>query len=264
MDWMTQRLENHWLACMAAAGGGGRVTRLPGALVVVNPNVGGCALNFITLRSTSPDDLGQALEYGAALLAGEQRPPAVFVSPAAGSVEEIEQQLSRKRWRCTTRQAVLAMDLPAPDAGTESLHVQTIGPDQLDSWADTLVQGYEVSPHAAPDIRAAWAPLLQAPGEGCWSQFYLAWLEGSPVGTGLLWSQGEIAGLYCGAVIPTARRRGIERATVLRRLAEASSRGALVATLQTEAGSPVEHLCVHRLGFRVAHYRSLWVPATKL
>jgi hypothetical protein len=140
--------------------------------------------------------------------------------------------------------------------------VGVITPEQIPRWGKTLVEAYEVAPGPGAELAGAWGALLRSPGEGSWARGYLAHLDGQPAGTGLTWGQGEIAGLYCGAVLPTLRRRGVHRATVLRRLADALAAGSRLATLQTEVGSPVEQLCTSQLGFSLAYHRELWSPVS--
>lgn len=256
-------LENHWLACMASAGGGGRLTRLPGAVVLSNPHVGSTLWNFIALRGAVASQLEPLLAMAGALLAEHGRPPAIFLSPAAGDMERIAAALRDRGWRRAVEQVVLITDLPSALNETESeVIVEEIDATALQRWGETLVEAYEVEPRAGQAIAEAWTSLFGHPGEGSQVAYYLARLAGQPVGTGLTWSQGEIAGLYCGAVLPAFRRRGVERATLARRLNDAARKGSRLAMLQTEVGSPVEHLCLARLGFRVAYHRELWVPAS--
>jgi len=257
---LSQLLENHWLSCMATAGHG-RITRLASAVVLTSPRLPGAFLNFILLRGADPEQLGPVLEAGRAILSAEGRPPALFLRPREGDGGALASALSRLGWRQIERQVVLARALPAgrPHAPPD-VDVHEIGPDQLAQWGRLLVTAYEVLPEAGEAIRAAWGSLLAEPGEGCRSRLYLASVGAQAAGTGLTWIQGEVAGLYCGAVVPHLRRRGVERATVMRRLTDAASDGARLATVQTTPGSPVMHLCIDTLGFHLADEREVWLP----
>lgn len=256
------RLENHWLTCMATAAGGAQVTRMGRGTVVINPNVSGQAFNFIALRGARPERLGAILETGGALLAGGGRPPAVFLSPASGSMEELAQGLTDLGWHRVMQQAVLCRELPGPPGPPfpEGVALERVAPRQVRLWGRTLAAAYEVDPFAGERLTRAWGSMLTEKDETWWATGYLARVDGSPAGTGLVWGQGEIAGLYCGAVLPAFRRRGIHRATVLQRLADAAQAGCRWATLQTDVGSPVERLCTSELGFHIAYGRELWVP----
>ncbi|HLN60172.1 MAG TPA: GNAT family N-acetyltransferase [Symbiobacteriaceae bacterium] len=256
------RLENHWLTGMATAGGGGRTTRLPGAIAVANPQLAGTTFSFIALRSATPDHLADTLEMGSALLAAEGRAPLVCLSPLAGDVPTLTAGLESLGWKQVAAQVVLIRPLPGPDlpAPRPDVQVGQVEAGDLPAWGETLVEAYEVEPIAGEAIAAGWTSLAAAHGDDGEAQFYLARLEGKPAGTGLTWLRAGLAGLYCGAVLPAVRRRGVERATLLRRLTDAAAKGAEGAYLQTEVGSPVEQLCRTRLNFAVSHTRTLWIP----
>jgi GNAT superfamily N-acetyltransferase len=255
------RLENHWLACMASAGGGGRTTRLPGAVAVANPQVAATAFSFIALRAVRADSLADTLDMGAALLSAEGRVPVVYLSPLAGDVAHLALRLKELGWKQAARQVVLARPLPlaAPPDQADVL-VEQCSPGDLGLWGRILAEAYEVEPIAGEAIARGYTALHNSQGAGSQAHFYLARVEGQLAGTGLTWLHGGLAGLYCGAVLPALRRRGVERATLVRRLADAAAAGCSAAFLQTEAGSPVEHLCLQRLGFALAYERTLWVP----
>jgi GNAT superfamily N-acetyltransferase len=256
---LVQRLENHWLVGMASIGGGGRVTRIPGATVLVNARASGAFANTIVLRGVTPELLPTTLELGNALLAGERRPPALLLSPLAGHAELLARALERAGWRQQVTQSVLMRSLPGstlPEVGP--IRVAPIQPDQLPVWSALLAEAYEVDPVAGEAIGKAWSSLYALPGEGAHVQFYLAELEGRYVGTGLRWRQGDTVGLYCGAVLPDARRRGVARALLVQRLADSAREGARLALLQTEVDSPMDHLCRTQVGFSQAYVRSFW------
>lgn len=253
--------ENHWLACMAGVGDG-RVTRLAGGLVLSSPHLSGALANCLLPRDCPADRLPAFLEAGGALLAACGEEPALFLSPDAGDLPALAGVLLDRGWRPAVRQVVLGCDLPLPPADiSPEVEVTEVDPSSPDLWIETLAAAYEAEPLRARTISRAWADLAASPGDGCQAVLCMAYLGGSPVGTGLAWAQGSTAALYCGAVLPAYRRRGAERATMLYRLAWAAAAGCCQAVLQTEEGSPVEHLCVDRLGFRRLYQRTLWLPA---
>jgi GNAT superfamily N-acetyltransferase len=92
----------------------------------------------------------------------------------------------------------------------------------------------------------------------------LASLDGEPVGAAALDLAGDLAGLYFGAVIPSARRQGIQRALMEYRLQIARDRGCRVATVGTLPGVATERNA-RRCGFGPCYTRAALVrPAPGL
>ena len=80
-------------------------------------------------------------------------------------------------------------------------------------------------------------------------KYYLAYLNGSPVGCAMLIAGGKYAGLYGLGVLPRFRNRGVASALMAGRIQEVINRKASVIFLQTESGSKNERI-FKRLGFR--------------
>ena len=88
----------------------------------------------------------------------------------------------------------------------------------LEPFADVYHRAWAIT-----GFRVPMAPWLTAPG---W-RLYLATVEGRPAGTAILYLDGEDAYLADGAVDPDFRRRGVHRALLDRRVAEARTAGAV-------------------------------------
>jgi N-acetylglutamate synthase-like GNAT family acetyltransferase len=77
---------------------------------------------------------------------------------------------------------------------------------------------------------------------------FVASLDGADAGIGALGISGDVALLYCAAVLPACRGRGVHRALLAARTAAAAGRGASQAALKTEPGSFAER-SARALGF---------------
>ena len=96
------------------------------------------------------------------------------------------------------------------------------------------------------DIDRAYAGLVPGYFVGYWNE--------TPVGGGGCTLAGEVARLWGTAVVPAFRGRGVYRALVRARLAQATAQGAALALVHAEpASSPV----LQRLGFRVYGQRQV-------
>lgn len=85
---------------------------------------------------------------------------------------------------------------------------------------------------------------------------FCALSEGRPVGAGMMDVRDGVAALWGAAVAPEFRRRGVQRALMAVRLAEAVRAGAHAATVETSPGGPT-HRNAARWGFALAYSRAV-------
>jgi hypothetical protein len=87
---------------------------------------------------------------------------------------------------------------------------------------------------------------------------YLAYLDGALAGAASMSVQGPIAMLAGSATLAPQRRRGVQAALLARRLADARTAGATLATITTAPGTQSQ-ANVMKLGFALAYSRALLV-----
>ena len=142
--------------------------------------------------------------------------------------------------------------LPAPISGP--ITVRSIGPDEASTWARISVQGWSSeSPEFAPFLESMGAVMAHARGMTC----FLAELDDQPIAAGGLYIGNGTALLAGAATIPTARRRGAQRALLHTRLAFAAERGIELAMVVTQPGSASQRNA-ERQGFRPVYTRAKW------
>jgi GNAT superfamily N-acetyltransferase len=119
--------------------------------------------------------------------------------------------------------------------------------ESLAEWMRVFVAGYGGLPGDLYKLAAealAQRGFANPPGV----YYYLGRLNGEPVTTTLLFLGGGVAGIYCTATLPHARRHGVASAVVRESLFGARTMGYHIAALQaTEMGEPV----YRDLGFEV-------------
>jgi GNAT superfamily N-acetyltransferase len=126
---------------------------------------------------------------------------------------------------------------PAPQVTT--LPVRTRKDVSRFAQVNSVAWGY---PQPSEDeIDRAFTELARGSFVGYW--------QGTPAGAGGYTLAGEVARLWGAAVVPAFRGRGVYRALVRARLAEAMSRGATLALVHADrrTSSPI----LQRLGFEV-------------
>ncbi len=155
----------------------------------------------------------------------------------------------------------MGMDLARLPANLPTLENVTIERvtdiPMLRIWNDLLVAGFEM-----PNPFSEWfleGMARDSFGEGAAATYYLARLNGEPVACSGLTLGGGVAGVFCVATIPSARRRGIGAAVTLAPLLDARARGYAVGVIQaSEMGYPVYAKMGFTEQFRYRVYR--WDP----
>ncbi|HEY8456768.1 MAG TPA: GNAT family N-acetyltransferase [Actinopolymorphaceae bacterium] len=114
-------------------------------------------------------------------------------------------------------------------------------PVELETWADTLAQGF-----GEGEREARWAAKVYARAGFDRFRHYLGSIGEQPVGTATLFLGAGVAGIYFVMTVPAFRRRGIGAALTLAALREARDLGFRVGVL---CSSPAGHSVYSRIGF---------------
>ena len=101
---------------------------------------------------------------------------------------------------------------------------EVAGPEDVAAYGEAFVRGWEISerPQAS---RVALAAMATWPGPEAWRR-YTAFVDGEPAGEALLTRFDEVAYLAEASTVPRFRRKGIQRALITRRVADARAEGA--------------------------------------
>ncbi|MGB9978820.1 GNAT family N-acetyltransferase [Methanobacterium sp.] len=115
--------------------------------------------------------------------------------------------------------------------------------DELKTWTDVLVESFEFS-----KIIASYKKyFINAGLNNLDFHYYLGFLNGKPVATGILFKGEGAAGLFYIGTIPKARGQGIAKAMVHYLLREAKNKGYNISILQaSEMGYPL----YKKIGFK--------------
>src|SRR5882757_3292629 len=96
-----------------------------------------------------------------------------------------------------------------PEPAIDSLRVRAVPVDEFDLYARTVAEGFEV-PHEM--FQVLTEPSLDKI-DGM--TFYLAELDGVPVGTGMTVISGDLTGIFNITTLPPYRRRGFGKAVTM-------------------------------------------------
>jgi GNAT superfamily N-acetyltransferase len=149
---------------------------------------------------------------------------------------------------------VLVRPTSVPVDRARSVEVREIRPEEGPLWSRTAGEGWgSESAELARFIKALGEVMVRAEGVHC----FLAEIEGQPVATGALSVAGDVALLAGASTVQTARRQGAQSALLAARLEYASSRGADLAMMVAQPGSPSQRNA-ERQGFRTVYTRTKW------
>jgi GNAT superfamily N-acetyltransferase len=137
--------------------------------------------------------------------------------------------------------------LPPRPAGVE---VRRATAGEADLWLHTCAQGFSEQDVPSGETLAMLRPNLASDNASA----YLAWIDGQPAGAASTFVHEGVAELGSDAVRPALRRRGVQRALALARLADARSAGCDLAMAITLPGSDSQRN-LQRLGFELAYDR---------
>lgn len=128
---------------------------------------------------------------------------------------------------------------------------------ELDLFTDLTAEGWSEFPEVVPFIRGLARISMSAEG----ATAFFAEVDGRPVATGFLAMHDGVALLAGASTIPSARKRGAQRALLETRLAHAAAHGCDLAMMCAAPGSASQRNA-ERQGFRIAYTRIKWgLPA---
>lgn len=207
-------------------------------------------LNCLEAFNTTEAKLEGLLDIGFALLRAFDREPAAHVTPL-DRPKTVEKHLQRRGLRATDRWHTLvfrgdAAAIPA-NAGID---VRRAGPDDAPAFAQ--INGGNERWARKLSLASALAGINDSG-----NYFYLALVDGQPVGTTQLLIDGATAGIYAVATVKAQRRKGVATTLLATAVRDALASGCDVIALRTLAASEAERLYA-RYGFELAHESRLW------
>ncbi len=183
----------------------------------------------------------------------------VLADPSLGSA------LTDRGYRLHGFENVLGLPLdrtlPGPDISAVAVEIVTAG--EFPTWIDTAVDAFmnldgtgSVPPDALPRerLREVLEQMMGVPG----FIRYLARMEGEAVGEAAMRIDGDLAQIAGAGTLPRARGRGVQKALLHRRLADARAAGCTLAVVTTAPGTRSQDNVMRR-GFELLYARAILV-----
>jgi len=221
-----------------------------GGVLAVTSDAPIAGLNCLEAFNTTEAKLEGLLDIGFALLRAFDREPAAHVTPL-DRPKSVTQHLERRGLRETQRTHAMRFrgDVAAIPLSAD-VEVRRAGPDDVSPFAQ-INGGNERWAR-----KLSLASALEGVNEAD-NHFYLAYVEGEPVGTTQLLIDGATAGIYAVATLKAHRRKGVATTLLAAAVRDAIAARCDVIALRTVAGSDAQRL-YERYGFELAHESRLW------
>jgi GNAT superfamily N-acetyltransferase len=185
----------------------------------------------------------------------------ILTDPALGSA------LSDRGYRLHGFENVLGLRITREIAGPHlgGVAVELATPVEWENWIDIAVDAFSnldgtgsVPPDslAREHLRAALEEIMCVPG----FIRYLARIEGEAVGEAAMRIDGDLAQLAGAGTRPHARGRGVQKALLQRRLADARAAGCTLAVVTTAPGTRSQDNVMRR-GFELLYTRAILFKA---
>ncbi|MEU5381488.1 MULTISPECIES: GNAT family N-acetyltransferase [unclassified Streptomyces] len=226
---------------------GGRTRRSPQGAVLSISGAPVAALNAIISPSLEPD-----ADDMAALAASEAPwdvPWSIHVRGIPGPlITEVAARNGLTQFNTEPLMVRRPDQGPPPQPSVGPLRVRPVSSDELDLYARTVAEGFEV-PHETFQVfnNPSFAKLVGV-------TFYLAEVDGVPVGTGMTSVSGDLLGIFNVSTLPHYRRRGYGRAVTIELVRAGHAAGATTAYLYaSKMGEPV----YESVGFGTEEYMTV-------
>jgi len=182
-----------------------------------------------------------------------------LADPGAGRV------LTGRGYRLHGFENVLGLSLdatPAAPAPT-TISIDVAGDDQLQAWADIAIDAFMNldGTGSVPDDAFSREQLAETMNEATSATGfirYLARLDGEAVGEAAMRIDSGLAQMAGAGTLPRARGRGVQKALIQRRLADARAAGCTLAVVTTAPGTRSQDNVMRR-GFDVLYTRAILV-----
>ena len=245
----------------------------PNVQPLVTPISGGLAV-YVSPKSPVNKVIGLALDTEIDLEALEQiesdwrhrNEPvriemSVLVDPSIGGV------LTDRGYRLHGFENVLGLPIDRSDSApaATNITVETVDRDQLQRWMDIAVDAFmnldgtgSVPDDALPreQMVKVLDEVMGAPG----FIHYLARIDGEAVGEAAMRIDEDLAQIAGAGTLPHARGRGVQKALLQRRLADARRAGCTLAVVTTAPGTRSQDNVMRR-GFTLLYTRAILIRA---
>ncbi|PGO33322.1 GNAT family N-acetyltransferase [Bacillus cereus] len=210
----------------------------------------GSAFNTVKgITYTNTDAIDEIISYFESL----QIPCRFEITPAQGTAE-LFQHLSQKGfYQSSFHTALYSIPRADPSLIPSNISVRQLKENEFDIFADIYVRGFNMPSFTKDGVHQNNEILYDKPG---W-HFFIAEVQNTPAGIGVLYINNGIASLAASATLPEFQRKGCHTALIQKRIETAIESNCNLIVGQARFGSGSQNN-MERAHFKITYTKSIW------
>ncbi|PEL84305.1 GNAT family N-acetyltransferase [Bacillus wiedmannii] len=198
---------------------------------------------------TNTDEIDEIISYYQSL----QIPCRFEITPAQGTAE-LFQYLSQKGfYQSSFHTALYSIPREDPSLLTSNISVRQLKENEFHIFADIYVRGFNMPPFTKDGVRQNNEILYNKPG---W-HFFIAEVQNTPAGIGVLYINNGIASLAASATLPEFQRKGCHTTLIQKRIEKALAKNCHLIVGQARFGTGSQNN-MERAHMKIAYTKSIW------
>ncbi|QWH18661.1 N-acetyltransferase [Bacillus mycoides] len=212
--------------------------------------IAGPAFNTVKgITFTNTDELYEIISYYQSL----QIPCRFEITPAQGTAELFQYLSEKGFYQSNFHTALYNIPREDPSLLPSNISVRKLTENEFDIFAGIYVHGFNMPSFTKNGVRQNNEILYDKPG---W-HFFIAEVQNTPAGIGVLYINNGIASLAASATLPEFQRKGCHTALIQKRIETAVESNCNLIVGQARFGSGSQNN-MERAHMKIAYTKSIW------
>ncbi|KAB2439498.1 GNAT family N-acetyltransferase [Bacillus luti] len=175
------------------------------------------------------------------------------ITPAQGTAELFQYLSEKGFYQSSFHASLYSTPREDPSLLPSTISVRQLKENEFDIFADIYVRGFNMPSFTKDGIHQNNEILYNTPG---W-HFFIAEVQNTPAGIGVLYINNGIASLAASATLPEFQRKGCHTALIQKRIEKAIATNCHLIVGQARFGSSSQNN-MERAHMKIAYTKSIW------
>ncbi|MEI4603796.1 GNAT family N-acetyltransferase [Bacillus thuringiensis] len=212
--------------------------------------IAGPAFNTVKgITFTNTDEIDEIVSYYQSL----QIPYRFEITPAQGTAKLFQYLSQRGFYQSSFHTALYSIPREDPSLLPSNISVRELKENEFHIFADIYVRGFNMPSFTKDGVHQNNEILYNKPG---W-HFFIAEVQNTPAGIGVLYINNGIASLAASATLPEFQRKGCHTALIQKRIETAIESNCNLVVGQAKFGSSSQNN-MERAHMKIAYTKSIW------